>query len=47
MKNLNEKLGAKLDRTNLSAGADESDLLFEYKSEPIENLPYNILKEDL
>lgn len=44
MKNLNEKLGAKLDRTNLSAGADESDLLFEYKSEPIENLPYNILK---
>ena len=23
MKNLNEKLGAKLDRTNLSAGADE------------------------
>lgn len=44
MKNLNEKLGAKLDRTKLSAGADESDLLFEYKSEPIENLPYNILK---
>lgn len=44
MKNLNEKLGAKLDRTNLSAGADESDLLFEYKSESIENLPYNILK---
>lgn len=44
MKILNEKLGAKLDRTNLSAGADESDLLFEYKSEPIENLPYNILK---
>lgn len=44
MKNLNEKLGAKLDRTKLSVGADESDLLFEYKSEPIENLPYNILK---